>query len=115
VAMLPDEFRSWLASRAKPSSGLDMDKAGASLFQERRCGTCHRIDGTEARGTSGPDLSHVGSRLAIGAGLLENTEDNIARFVSHAGLLKPGSRMPSYADLTAVERVELARWLKALQ
>ncbi len=69
-----------------------------------------------SRGSArGPDLSHLGSRLTIGAGLLENTEENLARFISHSGLLKPGSQMPAYADLSTQELSELARWLKALQ
>lgn len=115
VAMPAGDFRNWVTARNKPSPVLDLAHAGAKLFLDHRCGECHRVDGTAARGASGPDLSHTGSRLTIGAGLMENTEDNLARFISHSGLLKPGSRMPAYAHLSDAELRDLARWLKELQ
>lgn len=115
VVMAADDFRAWLSARSAPSAGLDASAAGASIFRDQNCGACHRVSGTEASGTSGPDLSHVGSRLSIGAGLLANSEEEIARFVSHSGLIKPGSRMPAYAGLPSAAQTELARWLKALQ
>lgn len=115
VVMEAADFRAWVEARAKPSPGLAAGDDGARLFREHRCGDCHRVAGMGAAGTAGPDLSHVGSRLTIGAGLLDNSEDSIARFVSHSGLLKPGSKMPSYAGLTEAEGAALVRWLKALQ
>jgi cytochrome c oxidase subunit 2 len=115
VVMTGDDFRTWVSARAAPSQGLEAIGTGARLFREQRCGECHRVAGSDAAGTSGPDLSHVGSRLTIGAGLLDNSEESIARFISHAPLLKPVSRMPAYAGLTSEELTELARWLKALQ
>lgn len=115
VAMEPGEFRQWLAARSRPSAGLDPGATGARMFNERRCGDCHRIAGIAGGSAKGPDLSHVGSRLTIGAGLLRNDEEKLARFISHSGLLKPGSQMPAYADLSNEDLRELARWLKALQ
>lgn len=115
VVMEVEDFREWVSARKAPSRGLAAEGAGAQLFRAQRCGDCHRVAGTAAAGTSGPDLSHVGSRLTIGAGLLGNDEAAIARFVSHSGLLKPGSRMPAYAGLTQAELMELARWLRGLR
>ncbi len=115
VAMLPAAFESWLSARTQPSARLDAAHAGARVFRERRCGDCHRVDGADARGSGGPDLSHVGSRLTIGAGLLPNDEDSIDRFVSHSGLLKPGSLMPAYSSMPDAERRALSSWLKGLQ
>ena len=115
VAMTPADFKAWLAEHGEPSAGLDRASAGASVFQARRCGDCHRINGTAAQGTSGPDLSHLGSRLTLGAGLLENNTDTIARFITHSSSLKPGSKMPAYVDLSATELSELAAWLKEMK
>ena len=63
----------------------------------------------------GPDLSHIGSRLSIGAGLLENDEGTLARFIAHSASLKPGSQMPAYLHLSAEELAAIATWLKGLQ
>lgn len=96
------------APQAPPSRGL-------ALFLRNGCGACHTISGTEAHGTIGPDLSHVGSRTAIGAGILPNTEEAIARFIARPDLLKPGVKMPAFDMLPQTEIQMIARYLKALQ
>ncbi|RWM25624.1 c-type cytochrome [Mesorhizobium sp.] len=65
----------------RPTAPQDAGR-GLSLFLRNSCGACHSIRGTDARGTIGPDLSHIGSRTAIGAGILPNTEEAIAHFSS---------------------------------
>jgi cytochrome c oxidase subunit 2 len=88
---------------------------GLSLFLRNGCGACHTISGTEARGMVGPDLSHVGSRTTIGAGILPNTEEAIARFIARPDLLKPGVKMPAFDMLPQNEIRAIAKYLKALQ
>jgi cytochrome c oxidase subunit 2 len=115
IVMEPGEFDTWIDRRAKPSIGLgDMENASA-LFLQQGCGGCHRVDGLKAQGLSGPDLSHVGSRLTIGAGLLENDIESLVRFIVHSASLKPGSRMPAYPGLSDAELKKIATWLKGLQ
>lgn len=115
VAMEPGEFQSWLEARARPSRGAETASAGGALFVQEGCGECHRVDGTGASGEAGPDLSHVGSRLTIAAGLLANDEAALERFIVHAASVKPGSQMPGYPDLSNDERAAIARWLKGLR
>jgi len=129
IAMEPADFEAWLDQRSRPSVDLDVDSDGFALFVREGCGTCHRVDGTEARGTqpvgiaagrtpagvAGPDLSHVGSRLTIGAALLDNDEQTLSRFIAHSASIKPGSQMPGYPNLTSDELREIAAWLKGLQ
>lgn len=115
IAMEPADFEAWLDRRGRPSAGVDGGFGGRALFLREGCGECHRVTGTEADGTSGPDLSHVGSRLTIGAGLMPNDAENLARFIAHSSSIKPGSKMPSYLGLTREERDEIAAWLKGLQ
>lgn len=115
VAMEPAAFDAWLEARSRPSAGVEASQGGRALFLREDCRDCHRVDGTDARGTGGPDLSHVGSRLTIGAGLLENEPETLARFVAHPGSMKSGSRMPSYLDLSDDELERIAAWLKGLQ
>ena len=80
-----------------------------------KCGDCHRVQGTPAQGHSGPDLSHVGSRLTLAAGMLDNDVASMSRFIAHSGSIKPGSTMPAYLHLSNEERDEIATWLKGLQ
>ncbi|HEY6631399.1 MAG TPA: cytochrome c oxidase subunit II [Rhizobiaceae bacterium] len=115
VAMEPGEFRSWLSDRGKPSGGIEAGGLGRELFQREKCGDCHRIEGTEARGTAGPDLSHVGSRLTLAAAQMGNDVEALARFIAHPGSIKPGSMMPAYLHLSREEVDQIATWLKGLQ
>jgi len=60
------------------------------------CNACHTISGNPlAVGTVGPNLTHVGSRIAIGAGLYANDARHLARWIKNARVMKPGSIMPT--------------------
>ena len=56
---------------------------------------CHSIEGTSAGSHVGPDLTHMGSRLTIGAGTLPNTREHLARWIRDAQREKPGVHMPT--------------------
>ncbi|HEX6252229.1 MAG TPA: cytochrome c oxidase subunit II [Gemmatimonadaceae bacterium] len=60
------------------------------------CIGCHTIRGNPmAVGTIGPDLTHVGSRLTIAAGMFPNDTRHLVRWIKNAPRLKPGSLMPA--------------------
>ena len=113
VVMEPADFEEWLAAEAGPAA--PSPGRGADAFHAHGCGACHTVRGTKAAGVIGPDLTHLGSRHSVGAGILENTPDAIARFVAHTEALKPGVRMPAYAMLPGDELDALATWLDSLQ
>ena len=115
VAMEPAAFAAWLDERGRASTGVDAKPAGRDVFLREQCGDCHRVDGTPAQGTSGPDLSHLGSRLTIGAGLLVNDAETLARFIAHPASFKPGARMPAYLHLSDADLGAMAEWLKGLR
>jgi cytochrome c oxidase subunit 2 len=115
VAMEPAAFAAWLDRRGRASTGVEAQTAGRDVFLRERCGDCHRIDGTPAQGRSGPDLSHVGSRLTIGAGLLVNDAETLARFIAHPASLKPGAQMPAYLHLSDADLGAVSAWLKGLR
>lgn len=115
VAMEPYAFAAWLDERGRASVGVDAHPAGRDVFLRERCGDCHRVDGTPAQGATGPDLSHLGSRLTIGAGLLVNDAETLARFIAHPASLKPGARMPAYLHLSDADLGAMAIWLKGLR
>lgn len=66
---------------------------GRRLFQQKNCVTCHTVRGHEGMGTTAPDLTHVGARTTIAAGLLENTRENLHRWIVHPNEVKPGNKM----------------------
>jgi cytochrome c oxidase subunit II len=113
VAARAEEHAGWMAERARPAE--PRGGTGQELFERGRCAACHAIRGTDAAGSLGPDLTHVGSRLFLGAGTLPNGEGAIGSWVEHVQEMKPGSRMPSYRGFAPRELHELAAWLGSLR
>jgi cytochrome c oxidase subunit II len=113
VTMEPAAFETWLAERREPSPGAQAP--GLEVFLRQGCNACHAVAGTAASGEIGPDLSHIGSRETIGAGILPNDEASIARFIREVEHIKPGARMPAYPMLADADVVAIARYLKGLQ
>lgn len=90
-------------------------RAGYRLFMESGCAACHRIAGTGANGEAGPDLTYVGSRRTLGAGILPNNRGTLVGWVGDSQSIKPGNRMPSYDVLNAEELGHIAAFLEAQQ
>jgi cytochrome c oxidase subunit 2 len=67
---------------------------GEKLFTAKGCIGCHSLDATKPTGI-GPNLANIGSRTYIAAGLLPNTDENLARWISNAQAVKPGVLMPN--------------------
>jgi len=88
VAQRPGAFRRWLANQRQPATGV------STTFMTASCGDCHTIRGTPARGTVGPDLTHLASRRTIAALELPNTRAFLRAWIRDPGHFKPGTRMP---------------------
>ena len=91
-----------------PPPGLD----GRVLFMDSGCGACHRVAGTQANGLNGPDLTYLGNRLTLGAGILPNNRGTLIGWIADSQSIKPGNRMPSYDRLSAQELEAIAVWLE---
>ena len=96
VAQSPEEFKAWYDAQLQPARqpSTPDEARGLDVFLSSPCIMCHRIQGTEAGGNVGPDLTHVGSRLTLAAGTLENTRGHLAGWVVDSQKIKPGNRMP---------------------
>ena len=90
-------------------------RAGEALFMTSGCAACHRVAGTAANGLAGPDLSHVGSRRTLGAGIMPNNRGTMIGWIGDSQSIKPGNRMPSYDMLPARDTAAIAAWLETLQ
>jgi cytochrome c oxidase subunit 2 len=71
---------------------------GREIFHRSTCIACHSIQGTNAMGILGPNLSLLGERTTIGAGYLENTRENMIRWIRSPQSIKPGAPMPGAAE-----------------
>jgi cytochrome c oxidase subunit 2 len=71
--------------------------AGEKLFVGAgTCNACHSVQGNPlAVGTIGPNLTHVGSRIAIAAGMYINDKPHLSRWIKNARLMKSGVLMPT--------------------
>jgi cytochrome c oxidase subunit 2 len=88
---------------------------GQELFLANGCGACHTIRGTPANGVVGPDLTHVGSRLSLGAGILPNEPEAFVRWIARTDEVKPGVHMPAFGMLPSQDVQALAAYLDSLE
>ena len=112
-----EAFHRWLTNQQSPGSPPSEPAAmrGQELFLANGCGACHMIRGTPANGVVGPDLTHVGSRLSIGAGMLPNNSETLLRWIAHTEQVKPGVLMPSFGMLPDEDLKALAVYMEALK
>ena len=112
-------FEAWVANeqagRTEPATTALAD--GEQLFLSTDCIGCHTIEGTAAAGQIGPNLTHVGARTTIAAGIMENTQENLIRWISNPEREKPGVvLMPAYeAQLSGDQIASIAAYLGSLK
>ena len=117
VAHDPAAFEAWRlrqAQLARPAASREA-RRGVEIFRSAGCGACHTVRGTDANGLAGPDLTHVGSRRTLGAGILPNNQGTLAAWIADSQAIKPGNRMPAYPVLSGVEIRAVAAWLETLE
>lgn len=115
VAHEPAAFQTWMQKQSQPALTTTSLPPGADVFRRAGCGACHTVAGTEFNGLAGPDLSHVGSRRTLGAGILPNNQGTMAGWISDSQTIKPGNRMPAYPVLTGEELRDVSAWLESLK
>lgn len=125
VALPPAEFEQWLARQARPAdaapppeaaaAGATLAARGREAFAAQGCAACHSVRGHAEGAPRGPDLTHVGSRLYLGAGALPNEAGAFKRWLVGIQEIKPGARMPDYAHLDAATLDALVAYLEQLQ
>lgn len=101
------DWTAWqAAARENPEQfANDPVSQGAMLFLGRaQCIMCHTVSNSPAGGTLGPNLTHVGSRSSLGAGILDNRNangeidpekqlNNLIEWISRSQHYKPGNLM----------------------
>ncbi|MEK0085199.1 cytochrome c oxidase subunit II [Benzoatithermus flavus] len=96
VAEPEETFDAWYERQLAPARepGNDQARRGREVFLRSACVMCHRIRGTSASATYGPDLTHLKSRQILAAGAVPDTRGHLAAWIADPQGIKPGARMP---------------------
>lgn len=114
IAHPPERFAQMMqARRMRETAPQTATIPGARLFQDAGCAACHRIAGTAANGLAGPDLTYMGARGSVGAGILQNHRGTLMGWIGNSQAIKPNNRMPPYTMLSSDQLTELAQYLEA--
>jgi cytochrome c oxidase subunit 2 len=114
VADPPDQFNAWVQQQAQ--SVTPSGAPGEQVFLRNTCVSCHAIRGLPgATGTVGPDLTHLGSRSTLGAGVVDNTPDNLRAWIQDPQAIKPGVLMPAFPSLSSSDLNALVDYLESLK
>jgi cytochrome c oxidase subunit 2 len=69
---------------------------GQQVYSSNACIGCHYIAGNPMSiGKIGPNLTHIGSRHTLAAGLFANNTENLAKWIKNSRAMKPGVLMPA--------------------
>ena len=116
----PADFDRWLSEQQAPAVEDGAVAAGRELFHTGRfaggqqCVSCHAIQGTDAAGVLGPDLTHLASRTTFAGAMFELNEENLRLWLEDPPARKPGSLMPDL-NLTDQQISDLVAYLMSLE
>jgi cytochrome c oxidase subunit II len=116
IAQEATAFQTWRNGQVQQATSRDDPEAakGRQFVTSHACAACHTIRGTSAAGTLGPDLTHVGSRQTIAAGLLPTTRGSLAAWVVDPQTIKPGTNMPM-VPMSADDVISVSAFLATLK
>lgn len=112
-------FAKWQQAQLAPFAGDTTDslyKVGKGLFVTTGCLGCHAMAGQPTEHLTalvGPNLSHVGSRGTIVAGLFENSDSTMSVWLRDPQAAKPGALMKLPRKLTEPEITALVHYVRA--
>lgn len=111
-----EDFQRWFEVQQQPARPPEEEllQRGQAAFLASGCPVCHTVRGTEARGATGPDLTHFGSRRSIAAGTLRNNLGNRQAWIASPQHIKPENNMPEFR-LDAEDLRALAHYLGSLE
>lgn len=109
-------FQRWIAQQRRSATdpSTTNEQRGRQVFLNSACAMCHTIRGTTAGSRLGPELTHVGSRLALAADTLPNTAEHLDAWIADPQAAKPGNRMPA-TPLSTDDRRALVAYLRSLR
>jgi cytochrome c oxidase subunit 2 len=115
IVLTPEDYAAWVAAaqQAPPGPDTALAQQGSQLFASKGCIGCHAVLGRNTANRFGPDLSHIGSRTSIAAGVLPNNREAMVRWLMYPDIVKPGNFMPNLG-LSEAEAEALAAYMETL-
>jgi cytochrome c oxidase subunit II len=117
IAQQPGDFETWVNRMKKPDSQPDnaMAAEGKKLFAQN-CMGCHAIQGAgyKVLGQTGPELTGLSYRTRL-AGVIDNTKEDLFRWITDPQRIKPGNHMPAFDHLSEKQRKALTEYLSGLK
>ncbi len=115
VVETADQFQAWVKAQQAPVASASGTAAqGEQVFMNGACIGCHTINGTNAKGLAGPNLTHFASRSVFAGATLQNTPADVAKWLSNPQAVKPGNLMPNL-HLSQTQIDELVAFLESLK
>jgi cytochrome c oxidase subunit II len=114
IAHPAEEFAGWVASQRRPAAEDQQASTGREIFFSTSCVNCHAVQGTSAKGTFGPDLTHLMSRQTLGSGAAPNTPEKLRAWVRDPQAIKEGCLMPDM-QLSDQELDQIVAYLLTLK
>ena len=128
IAESQQNYEKWLLAQSTEAIESVEPQAleGKQIFESRDagCWSCHTIRGSSrSKGKTGPDLTHIATRTHIAAGVIENTQKNLTKWIENPNSIKPGTIMATngqvYNDpdkkLTGPEISAIVAYLRTLE
>ena len=89
---------------------------GRELVAKYACTVCHAIPGTQGpQGALGPALAGLATRPTISEGTVQNTPENIRRFIQNPASMNPMSSMPPINGLPENDAQDITAFLLTLK
>lgn len=111
-------FDQWISGAKAFSAPTPTDPQqvkGADLFKAQ-CTACHALKGVSAASTANarnPDLTFFGNRTTVGSGMWENKPEYVEAWIKNSPGMKPGSKMPAFANLSDEDVKAIAAYLES--
>jgi cytochrome c oxidase subunit II len=89
------DFTTWVAAMQKPPAPptTPLAQEGQQLVTQGVCQGCHTIDGTNMKGTVGPNLTHLFSRTSFAGSSYPLSDQYMIPWLEDSETLKPGNLM----------------------
>ncbi len=119
IVQTPEDFQAWLQQQAappvEPVAG-SLEARGKEIFLDstKLCIGCHAINGTNARGVTGPNLTHFATRGCFAGCMFDRNHENLVRWLQGPQAMKPGTLM-KINPLTDEEITALTAYLESLR
>ncbi len=116
VVLSKADFQAWVNDQKGPlqTPQTALELQGQKLVENGVCAACHTINGTNAKGTVGPNLTYLYSRSSFAGASFPLTDANIASWLQNSAAMKPGSDM-SNIHVSAQDLPAIMAFLKTLK